>query len=821
MGSAARALGPGEERPPAGEAEDIARIEGMLRREFGRTNPPGSPGPARRDQHPKAHGCVAAEFVVRSDLPPELRRGLFRQPGAAYPAWVRFSSSSPKMHPDTERDAHGMAIKILGAPGEAEEVTQDFVLANSKVFFVRTTADYVRFMEAFMEGRLPRFFFPSANPFRWRLRELINMRVATGKAVANPLEIQYWSQTPSLFGGGAAAKFSARPAGSAPPPQRIPRGAGPDFLREAMARTLSAGAGVRFDFLVQLQTDPAAMPVEDATVPWDEDRSPYRAVATLWIPAQQFDTPERDALAEHLSFTPWHGLPEHRPLGNTNRVRRRAYDLISLLRHERNGRERTEPAAAATFPHELFQDQPPAVGPGEAGGSPRDEGGKNPDEEPEPSSMTLLHRVLPGREETLRALLRVIGNDIRGARDNTYIRFKEFERIHFARWVLLPPPEDAPRAAWQLAFGTDHDGTDAELVRELAAKAGGALDAIYSHCDGWPGARNIDPAVRYLLSGRLPYAARHVACRRRSVAALRQALENREAMQRFVDDTLQPKIVAAEQPPPDGAAAREVVARIAAGTGATLPPRPAPLNWQLPALGLLVLGGGAWGLSRLSRAGRVGALAGVAGAAGAYLLALRAREEGDAREWVPAEPPEREHLAELRAWEDRIVQNQMTHLVDVKPGAFRRATLRGVFAAIDFLARFHWNRGDLGGIPTIHFARWVLIDGGRRLLFFSNYDGSWENYLGDFIDRASVGLTGVWSNTVGFPPARFLVGDGSRRAEAFKNWTRQNQIETQVWYSAYPDVSVVNLLDALALCEGREVAEAPPGRASVAWLQRL
>ncbi len=355
----------------------------------------------------------------------------------------------------------------------------------------------------------------------------------------------------------------------------------------------------------------------------------------------------------------------------------------------------------------------------------------------------------------------------------------------------------------------------------MVTRAGEGLDAIYSHCENWPGARNSEQAVRYLLAGRLPYAARHVACRRRSVAALRQALENREAMQQFVDNTLQPKLVGAEQPPPEAPVAREIVNRIATGTGSTLPPRRAPLNWQLPGLALLVLGGGGWGLSRLSPPGRAGVLAGVAGVVGAFLLALRANEKRDEAQWVPADPPEQAHLAELREWEDRIVQNQMTHLVAVRPGAFRQATLRGVCKAIDFMARFWWNRGDLGGIPTIHFARWVLIDGGRRLLCFSNYDGSWENYLGDFIDRASAGLTGVWSNTKDFPPTEGLIDDGSRRAEAFKNWTRKNQIETQVWYSAYPEVTVVNLLDALALCEGREVAEAPQGRASVTWLQRL
>jgi hypothetical protein len=82
-----------------------------------------------------------------------------------------------------------------------------------------------------------------------------------------------------------------------------------------------------------------------------------------------------------------------------------------------------------------------------------------------------------------------------------------------------------------------------------------------------------------------------------------------------------------------------------------------------------------------------------------------------------------------------------------------------------------------------------------RLLFFSNYDGSWESYLGDFIDKASLGLSAVWSNTEGFPRTRWLIKEGSRDEERFKRWTRDHQLPTPIWYSAYPDRSVQNVLD--------------------------
>ncbi len=87
----------------------------------------------------------------------------------------------------------------------------------------------------------------------------------------------------------------------------------------------------------------------------------------------------------------------------------------------------------------------------------------------------------------------------------------------------------------------------------------------------------------------------------------------------------------------------------------------------------------------------------------------------------------------------------------------------------------------------------MIIDRGRRLLFFSNYDGSWVNYLGDFIDKAAAGLTAVWSNTLGCPKAHGLYSAGATDEQRFKSWTRDHQIVTQVWYSAYEELTVDNI----------------------------
>lgn len=161
--------------------------------------------------------------------------------------------------------------------------------------------------------------------------------------------------------------------------------------------------------------------------------------------------------------------------------------------------------------------------------------------------------------------------------------------------------------------------------------------------------------------------------------------------------------------------------------------------------------------------------------------------------------------------ENRFFQNQLSNIAVVKAGAFRAVTLRGVFYALQFLAPTVYNKGKLGDIPTIHFARWVLINQGEDALFFSNFDSSWQSYLGDFIDKASSGLTAVWSNTVGYPRTRDLLYAGSEDADRFKAWARHVQIPTHVWYSAYPGLSIRNVNDNTkirrGLAEPDEVSE--------------
>lgn len=128
-------------------------------------------------------------------------------------------------------------------------------------------------------------------------------------------------------------------------------------------------------------------------------------------------------------------------------------------------------------------------------------------------------------------------------------------------------------------------------------------------------------------------------------------------------------------------------------------------------------------------------------------------------------------------------------------------------------------RSNLAGIKTIHFARWTVLDGWRRAIFTSNYDGSLESYMDDFIDKVAFGLNASFSNGVGYPRTRFLFFGGAKHEDEFKQWLRRRQIPTQVWYSAYDRLSARNIENNALIHSG--LVGTLTDREAKAWLRRL
>jgi hypothetical protein len=340
----------GKEYPLPDEAAHIKEISDLFTGMSERKYPPGV-RPMLRDAHTKAHGCVKAEFSVPAQVPDRAKLGLFQE-ASSHQAWIRFSNAFSSVEADGKIDVRGMAIKVMGVEGEKLleseklEKTQDFLLINTNVFFSPNTTEYVKFTREYVknESTLGYVLWPT----RWRQAGILYRAGRT--PISNPLTSRFWSSVPYKL-GDAAVKYSARPCGGAVAAGK--GGSSPDFLREAMAATLRTGEGC-FDFMVQFQADAVKMPVEDPSVEWDETESPFVTVATLKVPKQTFDSTAQMAYCEALSFTPWHSLPEHRPIGGVNRIRKAVYERASTLRHTANGMPRREPTS-----FEDFKEAPP------------------------------------------------------------------------------------------------------------------------------------------------------------------------------------------------------------------------------------------------------------------------------------------------------------------------------------------------------------------------------------------------------------------------------------------------------------------------------
>jgi hypothetical protein len=306
---------------------------------------PGADTLLQRDAHAKPHGCVRAVLTVDDTIPELFRHGVFREPGHSYRAWVRYSNGT--MPDDSKPDARGMAIKLMGVEGaklltpdeDPEQHTQDFVMINYPTFFLSTLDDYEGFFDYQAENRPQRWFFRGVNPLDWRLREFLIAARTLYQKVPSPLDAAYFSMSAYRF-GPHNIKFSARPCTDRDRP--MPRNRGPNYLREALVADLSESSGC-FRFMVQVQDPSKLMPIEDPSVAWKESDVPYVAIATLEIPAQRFAVPEQDRFCEQLQFSPFHALPEHRPLGRMNRVRELVYREVSKRRHAGNDVPIAEP----------------------------------------------------------------------------------------------------------------------------------------------------------------------------------------------------------------------------------------------------------------------------------------------------------------------------------------------------------------------------------------------------------------------------------------------------------------------------------------------
>jgi catalase len=269
-----------------------------------------------------------------------------------YDAWVRYSSGNTHVQKDSARDACGMSIKVMGVPGpklmDPNAGTQDFVMMNATQFFILNLPEYRSFTSSLGQGSKVGYFLGGFTPdlpdrnwgkmlnFKeYHVREMFLALKTLKPPPDSLLNTQFYSVSAYRLGSQEYVKYSARPCREAKAVSVDH--SDPNFLREEMVQRLKNG-DTCFEFLVQRQVPGKNMPVEDTTVEWSEDDSPFVPVAHVDIKKQSFI--ENQDLCENLSFNPWHSLPEHKPVGVMNRIRKPLYQEVARYRRSMNGEQK-------------------------------------------------------------------------------------------------------------------------------------------------------------------------------------------------------------------------------------------------------------------------------------------------------------------------------------------------------------------------------------------------------------------------------------------------------------------------------------------------
>ena len=398
----------------------------------------------------------------------------------------------------------------------------------------------------------------------------------------------------------------------------------------------------------------------------------------------------------------------------------------------------------------------------------------------------ILAAIIPAREAALRQLLASM-NDAPGRvnPNNGLIPFTQFDTLHVARLLILDDKttediriHDLPVRTYPLyfAFLGDIDGAEKTFLNELARRATEGLRAIFSCCEGFTANTDL---VDWMTQHRSSAIANYVNTRGRTVRQIREEAALCAALEAHL---------ASHASALEGLPAREIRAQLSqfinpeksAGRLTLSDERATPVGW--------------WIANMLHMTGvpllLLLALPLLIVAAPLFLIRLRHLEKTDPEHCPTVDQTYSDALALA---EDHDVTNQFSAMGSLKPGLFRLVTAMGVLLTVNYAARHLVPPGRLGRIRTIHFARWAFIGGTQRMAFFSNYDGSVESYMDDFINKTGFGLNASFGNGIGYPRTNWLVLDGCADERKYKEFLRRHTLPTQVWYKAYPGLTAIDL----------------------------
>jgi len=383
-----------------------------------------------------------------------------------------------------------------------------------------------------------------------------------------------------------------------------------------------------------------------------------------------------------------------------------------------------------------------------------------------PKPLTIVLKLKPDSQSKAK-ITEALGTIAANMSANPYIDFSRITRVHFMRWVLVP--NDRARQPEFLLFSSNYDGSlRAHLDELISSMTDTGVEAIWGACEGSPEQKSHDRSAyksafyAYALRNSIITEAFYTGYIGKTVEEIRRNAQLRENFQNRLDEA-----EASGHVPDKMRGLLDKLPTIQGNYGSPSDVKRADVLKLLALIGDLIA---SLPLVFIYRP---------------LMNRIRGREKALA---MLLHDDGKTFRDQIDFNEDQYVQNQLTVISEVKPGWWQRARLRLVLLAI---ARFHKhidNQGSLGGIATIHCARWTLFDNGRYLFFESNYDFSWPSYIGDFVDKAFAGMDLIWKSAPLYPSS-------SREFERFKDIIRRNQVRTDVFYSAHPNLSIKNILN--------------------------
>lgn len=410
----------------------------------------------------------------------------------------------------------------------------------------------------------------------------------------------------------------------------------------------------------------------------------------------------------------------------------------------------------------------------------------------------------------LKEYLAKIGSDDTGG---GVVDFTNMKSLHFARWFLIDEARESDgkggyskekKLPDSIAFTSNFDGSLDDHLMEMLTISKNAIVKLYSYCKGFPADNPTDEAI-------IAFLKKHSSKNQLFWPAIRggtvEQLKGESLLRSEIEAFLNKAITAGDMKGKGSEEIKNMIIDFVKSDNrlswALIPRAKTSFGWKLKYYGKLVF--------KLIFILPMALLFGIWYA----MSGIFNKKDNKYRK-----PIERSRDFEtLLKNEDRIFMNQLTVYGGIKkPYWYRTTQLKIGLWIFSLNGAYRSNKGQLSGIETIHFARWSIFNNGKNVMFLSNFDGAWEIYLSEFIDRSAAAMNLTFGTTVGYPKVKGFLGEGAHDEQAFKTVVRNNQYPCQVWYSAYPQLTVKNILNNQKI---RQFLSGVSDESTVDWLKRF